>query len=412
MPAAIATPGIGNLRCVPDDDSFDDEAARFGDPVHPDDRLWRHPSEIHKVPPPGSRSIPDTVDFAPTPRRRRSVVAVVMASSLVGAAVAVSVIMITGAGERVVERWIEPEPPVTVAAPTTTEGVTTTVPPPPTMDELAEAAAPSLAWITVVNGENSIDCAGVVITGDGHLLTEARPFEEHSSITVRFDDGTTEEGELVGIDHLTDLAVVKVDRHDLTPATIGDPRELKAGGVVLVLEPDETGGTAASAAMVNAVGTPARIEVDLTLYDMIQFDAPVPIEMSGGPLLDERGEVIGVTVRAGNGDPYGLATPIDAAHTVATDIIANGTARHPWLGIEGRQEQAQPVVSAVVDGSPADEAGLLPNDVIIAVDGEPVPSMSAFVTAVRAHRPGEAITITYRRDGIEVDGVAVLGVRE
>jgi putative serine protease PepD len=399
---------------VPDDDFFDDEAARFGEPVHPDDRLWRHPSELHKVPPHGARSIPDTVDFAPLPRRR-SAWAAIAASSVVGAAVAVSVILVTGMGERVVERWIPPPPTLpffsgsTPVAPTTT---TTSTVPEPTLSELAEGAAPSLAWITVVNGETTTDCAGVIISADGHLLTEARPFEAHTSITVRFHDGSTAAGELVGTDELTELAVVRVDRTDLSPARFGDPRDLKVGGTVLVLGPDETGKTSASAAMINAVGTTARLRDALTLYDMIRFDIQVPVERSGGPLLNEAGEVVGVTVRTGNGDPFGLATPIDSARVVATDLITEGQARHPWLGIEGRQEQAQPVVLNVVEDSPAHLAGLQPDDVIVSVDGEPVPSMAAFVTAVRARRPGEAITITYLRDGAEWECVAVLGVRE
>jgi putative serine protease PepD len=404
---------------VADDDFFDDEAARFGEPVHPDDRLWRHPSELHKVPPPGARSIPDTVDFAPVPRRR-SAWAAIAVSSVVGAAVAVSVILVTGMGERVVERWIEPPPAfpffganASVAPTTTTTSTsTTTTVPAPTLSELAEAAAPSLAWITVVNGDLSTDCAGVVISADGHLLTESRPFEGHTSITVRFHDGSTSSGELVGVDELTELAVIRVDRNDLVPARFGDPRELKVGGTVLVLGPDETGKTAASAAMVNAVGTTARLRDALTLYDVIRFDVQVPVEHSGGPLLNETGEVVGVTVRTGNGEPFGLATPIDAAQVVATDLITEGRARHPWLGIEGRQEQAQPVVLKVLEDSPADLAGLRPDDVILAVDGEPVASMAAFVTAVRARRPGDALTITYLRDGAEWECVAVLGERE
>jgi putative serine protease PepD len=401
---------------VPDDDFFDDEAARFGDPVHPDDRLWRHPSELHKVPPPGARSIPDTVDFAPVPRRR-SVWAAIAASSIAGATVAVSVIMITGMGQRVVERWIEPSGPVALSGPNTSVAPTTTTsttepPPETTLSDLAESAAPSLAWITVVDGERSIDCAGIVISADGHLLTDSRPFAEYTSITVRFSDGSTETGELVGTDQLTEIAVVRVARTDLVPARMGDPRDLKVGGLVLLLGPDETGKTAASTAMVNAVGIPARLGESATLYDMIQFDAPVPIERSGGPLLNDDGEVVGVTVRAGNGAPFGLATPIDSAQFVADDLIAEGRARHPWLGIEGRQEQAQPVVLSVVEGSPADIAGLQADDVIVAVDGEAVPSMAAFVTVVRARRPGDVITITCLREGVEVDCVVVLGLRE
>ena len=405
-----------------DDDYFDDEEAGFGEPVHPDDRLWRHPSELHKVPPPGARSIPDIVDFAPVPRRRRSWVALA-ASGAVGAAMAVSVILATGVGERVVTRWTEP-PQIfpffgngrSIAGATTVPATSTTTPPPtgvPVTDlsAVAEAAAPSLVWISVVGEAGTVDCTGIVLSADGHLLTESRAFADHSDITVRFHDGSAAPGELVGVDPLTELAVLKVDRTGLEPARLGDPRTLKVGATVLVLGPDETGKTMASAAMVNAVGTTARLRDAFTLYDVIRFDAALPPNLSGGPLLNDEGEVVGVTVRAGD-EHFAIATPIDSARTIAADLIAAGRARHPWLGIEGRQEDARPVVVRVVEGSPAHAAGLQANDVIVAVDGEPVHSMAAFVTAVRGRRPGDTITITYQRDGADRDCVAILGERD
>jgi S1-C subfamily serine protease len=417
---------------VSDDDFFDDEVAGFGEPLHPDDRIWRHPSELHKVPPPGARSIPDIVDFAPVPRRRRSWVALA-ASGAVGAAMAVSVILATGVTERVVTRWIEPPEmfPFVLSGRAVGSGSTTTVPVVattttttdvrggvdelaggPSLTEVAELAAPSLVWISVVGEDGTTDCTGIVLSADGHVLTESRPFETAGEITVRFHDGTASSGRLVGIDPLTEVAVLKVDRTDLSPARLGDPRSLKVGATVLVLGPDETGRTMASAAMVNAVGTTARRRDAITLYDVIQFDAILPANLSGGPLLNDAGEVVGLTVRAGTGEPFTLATPIDSARAVAADLITEGRPRHPWLGVEGRQEDARPVVMRVVEGSPAHAAGLAPDDVILAVDGEPVHSMAAFVTAVRARRPGDAITITYSRDGEEWDCVAILGVRD
>lgn len=402
-------PIVGNLGAVPDDDDpFDDEPAGFGDPLHPDDRIWRHPSEMASVPPPGARSIPDTVDFAPVPRRRHMLGAIAV-SGMVGAAVAVSVVMATGLGERVVERWNDPDPLPAAAQPR----VTTTTEPPsdPALAEVAETAQPSVVWITTANGESYDDCAGIVITADGHLLTDSRPFEDATSITVRFHDGGVERGHLVGIDPLTELAVVRVDRDDLVPAELGDPRALKVGEFALLLGPDETGRTTASAAMVNAVGTPARVHDGITLYDMIRFAAPVPMDMSGGPLLNESGEVIGVTVRAGNGDPGGIATPIDYAMAIATDLIHEGRVRHPWLGVEGRRDNGEPIIVRVFPGSPAETAGLLPDDVIVAVDGRPMPSMAAFVTTIRSLRPGDEVTITYRRGGERVDALVVLGER-
>ncbi|MGY6500417.1 MAG: S1C family serine protease [Acidimicrobiales bacterium] len=390
-----------------DDDYFDDEPAGFGDPLHPDDRIWRHPSEMASVPPPGARSIPDTVDFAPVPRRRHMWGAIA-ASGLVGAAVAVSVVMATGVGERVVERWNDPEPLPATAEPSATTS-TTEPPSAPALAEVAEATQPSMVWITVANGESYEDCAGIVISSDGHLLTDSRPFADATTITVRFHDGSVETGQLVGIDPLTELAVVQVSRDDLVPAELGDPRSLKVGEFALLLGPDETGRTTASAAMVNAVGTPARLDDGVTLYDMIRFASPVPMDMSGGPLLNEAGEVIGVTARAGNGEPDGIATPIDYAVAVALELIRDGRVRHPWLGIEGRRDNGEPIIVRVFPDSPAEAAGLLPDDVILAVDGTPMPSMVAFVTAIRSLRPGDEVTITYRRDGVTADTVAVLG---
>lgn len=406
--AAAIGPMVGNLGAVPDDDDyFDDEPAGFGDPLHPDDRIWRHPSEMASVPPPGARSIPDTVDFAPVPRRRHMWGAIA-ASGLVGAAVAVSVVMATGVGERVVERWNDPEPLPATAEPSATTS-TTEPPSAPALAEVAEATQPSMVWITVANGESYEDCAGIVISSDGHLLTDSRPFADATTITVRFHDGSVETGQLVGIDPLTELAVVQVSRDDLVPAELGDPRSLKVGEFALLLGPDETGRTTASAAMVNAVGTPARLDDGVTLYDMIRFASPVPMDMSGGPLLNEAGEVIGVTARAGNGEPDGIATPIDYAVAVALELIRDGRVRHPWLGIEGRRDNGEPIIVRVFPDSPAEAAGLLPDDVILAVDGTPMPSMVAFVTAIRSLRPGDEVTITYRRDGVTADTVAVLG---
>lgn len=401
---------IGILGAVPDDDDyFDDEPAGFGDPLHPDDRIWRHPSEMASVPPPGARSIPDTVDFAPVPRRRH-MFGVIALSGMMGAAVAVSVVMATGMGERVVERWNDPVPLPALAdpAPSTT---TTEAPSAPALAEVAESAQPSVVWITTANGTTYDDCAGIVITADGHLLTDSRPFEDATSITVRFHDGTVETGRLVGTDPLTELAVVRVERDDLVPADLGDPDELKVGEFALLLGPDETGRTTASAAMVNAVGTPARADDGVTLYGMIRFASPVPMDLSGGPLLNEAGQVIGVTARAGSGTPDGIATPIDYAVDIANDLIDGGRVRHPWLGVEGRRDNGEPMVVRVMPDSPAAAAGLLADDVIVAVDGRPMPSMSAFVTAIRSRRPGDEVTITYRRAGETTDAVAVLADR-
>ncbi len=409
-----------------DDDFFDDDEAAFGEPVHPDDRLWRHPSELHKVPPPGARSIPDTVDFAPVPSRRQW--GALALAGLAGAAMAVSVITMTGLGERVIDsgagvtETAEPagftrQPDVDTTTTTQPVSTTTTVdspPPPPPLPDYSQAAAfaaPSMVWIRVAADEEVADCAGLVVRSDGHVVTDSSLFVDGAVITVRLHDGSVAAGELVAVDPVTELAVVRVDRQDLIPATTGDPRQLRAGAPVLLLAPEPTGQAAAHTAMVNAVGTPALADGRTTLYDMIQFDVQVPAAISGGPLLDTEGNVVGVTMRAGQGEPYGFATPIDAVTAVAESIIDQGRAQHPWLGVEVGQNGVHPALIDVTPDGPAHVGGLAPNDLIVAVDGDPVPSMAAFVTMIRAHRPGDQVTITYRRDGVDTDCIVVLGER-
>jgi hypothetical protein len=114
------------------------------------------------------------------------------------------------------------------------------------MSELAEALLPSLAWITVVNGESSVDCAGVIISADGHLLTEAAPSRRNTPPSPSAS-ATAALRRRAGRDRpLTDLAVVRVDRDDLIPADSAIRASLKSGGTVLVLEPDETGKLSAA----------------------------------------------------------------------------------------------------------------------------------------------------------------------
>jgi S1-C subfamily serine protease len=150
----------------------------------------------------------------------------------------------------------------------------------------------------------------------------------------------------------------------------------------------------------------------MSLFDMIQTDAPISPGSSGGALLDGRGRVIGITTAIAVSDvgPEGLgfATPIDVARSVADELIATGRATHAWIGIEGTDLDGATaldldldggaVVNSVRQATPAEAAGLAARDVIVALDGQPVLSMGALVAALRNHRPGDVVTIDVVRD--------------
>jgi S1-C subfamily serine protease len=168
--------------------------------------------------------------------------------------------------------------------------------------------------------------------------------------------------------------------------------------------------------VVSALGREVDGPDGRTLLDMIQTDAAIAPGSSGGALLDMRGTVIGITtaiaVSQVGAEGLGFAVPIDLAVRVGSEIVATGRAIHVWLGIEGRDLDITDAADAglaggaevtdVAPGSPADQVGLLVDDVIVGLDGEAVPSMAALVVSLRERAPGEVVTLTLLRAGAEV----------
>jgi len=173
------------------------------------------------------------------------------------------------------------------------------------------------------------------------------------------------------------------------------------------------GGSSVTTGVVSALGRRVPTPEGPPLLDMIQTDAAIAPGSSGGALLDVTGSVIGITtaiaVSDAGAEGLGFATPIDIARSVADDIIATGQAVHVWLGIEGRDLDAASadanglsggaVVVDVVEDSPADEVGLVADDIIVAISGAQAPSMSALVIALRDREPGERVNLEVLRRG-------------
>jgi serine protease Do len=395
-----------------------DELAGFRAPPPPDDRLWRHPSEVESPRPPG-RSRPSR-RLGTSRRPGTSPWGVALVSGLVGSALTLGMVASTGALHRpaadagvVVPRSV---PPAAVA-PGSPDGVVA----------IAEAVSPAIARVEV-SGERRSTGSGVLFRDDGHLLTNAHVVEGGGSITVVLADGSEHRGRLVGSDSLTDIAVVAVEGDGPYPvAELGTAANLQVGqSAVAIGSPlGLIGSASVTTGVVSALGRRVPSPDGPSLLDMIQTDAAIAPGSSGGALLDRSGTVIGITtaiaVSNEGADGFGFATPIDIARAVAEDIIVTGRATHVWLGIEGRDLDAASardagvdggaVVESVVEGGPARRAGMAPGDVIVTFSGESLPSMSALVIALRERDPGEVIDLEVLRDGERVTVSVELGTR-
>ena len=262
---------------------------------------------------------------------------------------------------------------------------------------------------------------------DGYLLTSADLVAHSVAVVVILGDGTPRNGRVVGADPLTDVAVVQVDADGLATAVLGSVEDLAVGQPTLIVgSGGGTGGDpAVTSGIVSALGRslPATDAGAPTRHDLIQTDAPLDPSATGGALVDRRGAVVGITTDPPDDTAGGLsfAIPIDTARAVADEIILTGTAHHAWLGIEGSDVEARRAddlqlaggaqVATVAEGSPADVAGLAPDDVITSVDAVTVTSMADLVVELRRHEPGATILIAFVRDGRPGFAVAHLGER-
>lgn len=293
--------------------------------------------------------------------------------------------------------------------------------------QIAEEVSPAITRIEV-SGDRPGSGSGVIFRDDGYLLTNAHVVEGAQNIDVVLSDGSEHDGELVGADALTDVAVVKIGRDAPFPvATLGSAASLRVGQAAVAIGSPLglIGGSSVTTGVVSALGRRVPAPEGPPLLDMIQTDAAIAPGSSGGALVDGAGAVIGITtaiaLSEAGAEGLGFATPIDIARSVADDIIATGRAVHVWLGIEGRDLDAASaaqagvvggaVVVGIVDDGPAQGAGLRTDDVIVAVGEREVPSMSALVIALREQAPGDRVDLAVLRSGQRELLSVELGIR-
>jgi serine protease Do len=264
---------------------------------------------------------------------------------------------------------------------------------------------------------------GFVLSGDGHIMTNNHVIEDANRITVTLHDRRQFDARVIGRDPTTDVAVIKVETTGLSPSRIGRSDAVRVGEWVLAFGNPLGLDFTVTSGIVSAKGRPLGIigqglgeERPLAIEDFIQTDAAINPGNSGGPLVNLRGEVIGINTaiagsRTGTFTGYGFAVPIDLARRVADDLIQFGRSRRPLLGVSIQPVTAEDaeafglprVAGAVVQGfgedSPAQRAGMQRGDVIVAVDGRPIQASNELQRVIAQRRPGETVTVDVVRWG-------------
>jgi S1-C subfamily serine protease len=308
-----------------------------------------------------------------------------------------------------------PDPTTTsTAAPTTTTTTTSTTSTSaaPALAEEPVARAAAVAGPAVVQIETAVGLgSGVIYTDDGHVLTAAHVIDTGIDfVTVRLADGREFDGTVLGRHEPTDIAVVLIeDAAQLPVAELALGSPVRIGQLAVALGSPFGLDQTVTAGIVSAVD---RVVDDIA---MIQTDAAINPGNSGGPLLDSAGRVIGIndmifSVTGGN-QGVGFAIAIDLAVVVAEQIVAGEEVGLAYLGITVSNETGN-VPGALIDrisvNSPAAEAGLERNDIIVSIDGAPVNGRDTIRARVVSKRPGDEMTVEYVRDGQRATTVVVL----
>ncbi len=309
-----------------------------------------------------------------------------------------------------------------------------------------ESSAAASPFGAPPGGGGAATGSGILIDGDGHVLTNAHVVAGAREVTVKFGDGDPLPAKVLGVDESTDIAVLSVDPGsvDADPLPLGDSDAVEVGdGAIAIGNPYGLDRTITSG-IISALQRQISAPDGFTISDVIQTDAAINPGNSGGPLIDADGRVIGVNsqIATGSGGSgsvgIGFAVPINTAKDVAGQIIDDGSVEHAYLGIEGADLTAElaavlnldvdegVLVQGVTPDGPAADAGIeagdatvgidgaevrAGGDVITEVDGRRVDGMDDLIAAVNAKEPGDEVVLTVLRDGSSRDVTVELGDR-
>ena len=276
--------------------------------------------------------------------------------------------------------------------------------------------------------------SGFIISDDGYILTNNHVVADANSLTVFLQDRRSFPATVVGRDPFTDVAVIKIDAPNLRKLSFGSSSELRVGEWIVAIGNPGFGGTSrpldytVTVGIVSAIGRPLQLlqrelaqdeetrnNQGFAIEDFIQTDAVINPGNSGGPMVNLRGQVVGINSaiasRTGFYQGYGFAIPIDLAHRVMEDLVEYGRVRRAWLGVAMRpidqisaEAYGLPTVTGVeltliTVGGPAQAQGLRLYDVLVEVDEQPIGRVGQLQQTIAMRRPGDRIDVKVYRDG-------------
>jgi putative serine protease PepD len=258
---------------------------------------------------------------------------------------------------------------------------------------------------------------GFVIDAQGHVVTNEHVAGEAQSVEVRFGTGGEEQARVVATDPSTDLAVLQVDLagHDVTPLQLGSSADVEVGDSVYAIGNPFGLERTFTAGIVSAVDRDITAPNNFTINDAIQTDAPVNQGNSGGPLLDDSAKVVGVVSQiaseTGGNVGIGYAVPSDTVRDVVDALLRDGEIERAYLGVRLTETDDGVRLGDVIEGEPADDAGLQNGDLVLQAGGRTVETASDIQGAVAARKPGQKLEVRIRRGNDERTVTVTLGTR-
>ena len=358
--------------------------------------------------------------------KKRSSINVVMASGILSSILVLSFLYLFGIFDE--EEIVLPDP-VTI-----TETITEKELVMPRVDSTEIVSIAELATKTIVQVQVGIlneegdflpngGGSGVVISKDGLIMTNHHVIDESNEVRVIFEDGRMYESQIIGSDKLTDVGLLKINAANLIPISIGNSDILSVGDLAVAIGHPLTLGAAPTVTSGVVSALARRLDVGsetmgsgVTLFGLIQTDAPITRGSSGGALINNSGELIGITTAIATADVgaegLGFAVPINLALSIADDLIKEGQVFHAFLGILGSQHfetaadgarvfsgvYIQELYGPTNDMFAIGKAGALPGDIIKKVNGETVKTLDGLITELRKKRAGDNIEIEILRN--------------
>ena len=371
--------------------------------------------------------------------KKNSSVNIVFGASLISSGIVLSFLFLFGLFED--EEIVMPEP-ITI-----TETITEKELVMPRVDSteivsIAELATKTIVQVQVGNMSEGGEFlpngggSGVVISDDGLIMTNHHVIDNSTQVRVVFEDGRMYESEIIGSDRLTDIGLLKISASNLVPISIGNSDVLKVGDLAVAIGHPLTLGAAPTVTTGVVSALERRLDVGgeamnsgVTLFGLIQTDAPITRGSSGGALINSNGELIGITTAIATADVgaegLGFAVPVNLALGIADDLLKEGRILHAFLGILGAQhfetaEDGARVFSGVIIQElygPGNEvfaigkAGALAGDIIKKINGVNVKTLDGLITVLRQKRAGDTVEIEILRNSQIITLVFELDLR-